>query len=284
MLICFIDKLLKEINMKVRIYYMFLSNQFWAERKVYEPCGMFTQNHMILLLLSIAILSVLLFISRNINNKQIKKITKMLAVFVTILELIKIYFNFYWGYTWINAWFPMAYCSIFIYALWLSGYGKGKWRRMGEVFLAGVSLVAGSTYLLFPSTALTIYPSGHYLSIYSMIFHTLMVYVGFIYICDLDIKLDVKAYKIYVKLYVPFAIVAIIINTLFNSNLMMIREPGNIPVKFLHTLYESTPWMYTILVFIVYLLVPYWLTSYLNRSIKKAKSKGQLKQMISQTN
>lgn len=284
MLICFIDKLLKVINMKVRIYYMFLSNQFWAERKVYEACGMFTQNHMILLLLSISILSILLFISRDINNNQIKKVTKGLAVFITILEAIKIYFNFYWGYTWINAWFPMAYCSIFIYSLWLSGYGKGKWREMGDVFLAGASIVAGSTYLLFPSTALTIYPSGHYLSMYSMLFHTLMVYVGFIYLCDLEIKLDIKSYKTYVKLYLPFAILAIILNTLFGSNLMMIREPGNIPVNFLHTLYESNPWGYTSLVFIVYLLIPYWFTAYLNKVIKKSRAKKKVDQMVGITN
>ena len=53
----------------------------------------------------------------------------------------------------------MWYCGIFIYSLWLSGYGKGKWRRMGDSFLAGASMIAGATYLVFPATALTIYPT-----------------------------------------------------------------------------------------------------------------------------
>ena len=86
------------------------------------------------------------------------------------------------GYTWINTWLPISFCSIFIYALWLSGYGKGKWKETGEAFIAGVSIVAGATYLLFPSTSLTIYPTWHYLCMYSMLFHTLMVYMGILYL------------------------------------------------------------------------------------------------------
>ena len=119
---------------------MYLLNQFWAPRKVYNPCGMFTYGHIVL--------SILLLNSRKITKSQIKNLTKVLSVFITILEAIKIYFNFYHGYTWINAWFPMSYCSLFIYALWLSGYGKGKYKKMGEVFIAGVAIVASGTYVI----------------------------------------------------------------------------------------------------------------------------------------
>lgn len=258
---------------------MFLLNQFWAERKLYEPCGMFTYGHMILLLLSIIILIGLLGISKNISKAQIKKVTRVVAVCITILEGIKIGFNFYFGYTWINAWFPMAYCSIFIYSLWLSGYGKEKWRKKGDVFLAGASIVAGGTYLIFPSTALTMYPMWHYLSMYSMLFHTLMVYMGVLYLCKLEIKLNKKLYKTYVKFYLFFALIALSFNNYFESNLMMLRDPGKIPVPFLQVLYTSTPWAYTFLVFIVYLIVPYWITVYLSRFTKISKSKQGLNQL-----
>ena len=168
---------------------MYLLNQFLAPRKVYNPCGMFTYGHIVLLVIAMLILSILLLNSRKITKSQIKNLTKVLSVFITILEAIKIYFNFYYGYTWINAWFPMSYCSLFIYALWLSGYGKGKYKKMGEVFIAGVAIVAGGTYLLIPSTSLTMYPMWHYLCMYSMLFHTLMVYMGILYLWKKEIKL-----------------------------------------------------------------------------------------------
>lgn len=82
---------------------MYLLNQFWAPRKVYNPCGMFTYGHIVLLLIAMLILSILLLNSRKITKSQIKNLTKVLSVFITILEAIKIYFNFYHGYTWINA-------------------------------------------------------------------------------------------------------------------------------------------------------------------------------------
>ncbi len=252
---------------------MFSLNQFWAPRKAYKPCGMFTYGHIILLLPCIALLNGLLHISKKITSQRILVITKVLAVLLTILEGIKIYFNFYWGYTWLNAWFPISYCSIFIYALWLSGFGKGKWKKAGDAFVAGGGIIGGIAFLLFPSTSLVIYPVGHYLCLYSMIFHTLMVYMGIIYICKLNIKLDKSLYMKYVAIYLFFAIFAIVFNTNFGSNLMMLREPANIPIPFLHELYSSTPWGYTAIVFLAYLFGPYGVTSYISKLIQKKQIK-----------
>lgn len=256
---------------------MFILDQFWAPRKAYEPVGMFTSGHMILLMLCLIMLVIIVFISRKIEASRIKAITRGMAILMTLLEGIKIYFSFYWGYTWLNAWFPIAYCSIFMYALWLSGYGKGKWREMGDAFLGGVCIVAGGAFLLFPSTSLMMYPMWHYLSLYSMFFHTLMIYTGIMYLWKLDIKLDKAKYKEYVKLYLFFAIIAIVLNTLFDSNLMLLREPFKIPIPFLHQLFKDSSWLYTTVVFLVYLFAPYWVTSYINEKIKQIKNKKSVK-------
>lgn len=104
----------------------------------------------------------------------------------------------------------MAYCSIFIYSLWLSGYGKGKYKEMGEAFLAGVSIIA------------------------------------------------------------------VMLNIYFGSNLMFLREPSSIPVPLLHSLYNAAPWGYTILVFLVYLVIPYFTTAYLNRFITYGNSEDYI--------
>ena len=75
---------------------MYLLNQFWSPRKLYEPCGMFTNGHIQLLLLSMFILSILLFKSKKITDSQIIKVTKVFAVLISALEVIKIYFNFHY--------------------------------------------------------------------------------------------------------------------------------------------------------------------------------------------
>lgn len=251
---------------------MIFLQHFWAPRKAFKPVGMFTEGHMFLLIICLSILVALVFSSRNIKKNTIEKITKLLAIVMVILEGIKVIYSFYWGYTWINAWFPIAYCSIFMYALLLRGYGKGKWKRIGEAFLAGGCIIGGTAFLLFPSTSLMMYPVFHYQCLYSMFFHTLMIYMGIMYIWKMDVEFNKNSYKDYCKIYLFFAVTAIILNTLFDSNLMLLKKPFKIPVLFVHKLFKDAPWLYTIFVFLVYLGGPYWITAYFTKVIRKRKN------------
>ena len=52
---------------------MDIFNQFWIPRKIYKPCGMFTEGHMILLLISVCVLTFLLIISIKITVENIDK-------------------------------------------------------------------------------------------------------------------------------------------------------------------------------------------------------------------
>lgn len=255
---------------------MIFFHQFWAPRKAFEPVGMFTEGHMFLLIICLAILLALVYSSRKFTISRIEKITKFLAIVMVILEGIKICYSFYWGYTWLSAWFPIAYCSIFMYALLLRGYGNGKWRAMGDAFLAGGCIIGGTAFLLFPSTSLMMYPVFHYQCLYSMFFHTLMIYMGIMYIWKMDVKFNKEGYKQYCKIYLFFGIIAVILNTIFNSNLMLLKKPFKIPVLFVHKLFKDAPWLYTIFVFLVYLFGPYWITAYFTKLIRKRRSKIEL--------
>ncbi|WP_195986501.1 YwaF family protein [Clostridium sp. D53t1_180928_C8] len=256
---------------------MFILNKFWAPKNMYECCGMFTRGHMILLLISIILLSILLFIFRNITIERVNIATKIMAIIITVLEGVKIYFNFYWGYKGINSWLPISYCSIFIYALWLSGYGKGNWKKSGQSFIAGCSVVAGGAYLLFPSTSLTVYPIWHYLCIYSMFFHTMMIYFGIIYIKKDIVKLDINNFNNYLRVFLIFGIIALTLNAIFNTNFMLLNNPFKIPISIIHKLYNSLPLGYTSLVFVIYLYIPYFITSFFVKAITKNKSSQKLK-------
>lgn len=255
---------------------MIFFQQFWAPRKAFEPVGMFTEGHMFLLIICLAILLGLVYSSRKFTTIRIEKITKLLAIVMVILEGIKICYSFYWGYTWLSAWFPIAYCSIFMYALLLRGYGNEKWRAVGDAFLAGGCIIGGTAFLLFPSTSLMMYPVFHYQCLYSMFFHTLMIYMGIMYIWKMDVKFNKEGYKQYCKIYLFFGVIAVILNTIFSSNLMLLKKPFKIPVLFVHKLFMDAPWVYTIFVFLVYLFGPYWITAYFTKVIRKRSSKVEL--------
>lgn len=262
---------------------MDIFNQFWVPRGIYKPCGMFTEGHMILLLISVCVLTFLLVVSIKITVEKIDILTKLFAVILTCLEGIKIFFNFYWGYTKVNYWFPISFCSIFIYALLMSGFTSGYLKKIGDSFITGVTVVAGGAYLLFPSTSLTVYPIGHYLCIYSMLFHTLMIYMGVLYLRKMYVSLNLCVFKKFVVIYLFFSVISIFINNISGSNLMMLASPANIPIKFLHILYGVNEWAYTGVVFLVYLFVPYWGTSYTVKIIKKviiSKKEKVLKSII----
>lgn len=240
-------------------------SMLFAPRDAYEACGMFTTGHMIMLFMSFALLVLLVLISKKMTKSAFHIIIRILAVLVVILELIKIGFNFSLGYTWLDAWFPISFCSIFIYALVLSGFTKGRLKEMGEAYLAGATIVAGFAFLLFPTTSLIQYPMWHYLSIHSMLFHTLMIYVGIMYMTKTDITLGQRELCNFIKLFSVFAILAVILNTAFHSNLMIMREPYNIPIPFLHVLYKNSPWGYTVIATLTYLLIPFTITALMFR-------------------
>lgn len=248
---------------------MFILNQFWAPKNMYEYCGMFTSGHMTLLLISIILLSILLFISRNITVERVNVLTKIMTPVITVLEGIKIYFNLYWGYRNINSWLPISYCSIFIYALWLSGYGVGKWKKSGQSFIEGCAIVAGGAYLLFPSTSLTVYPVWHFLCIYSMFFNTMMVYFGVVYIRKKILKLDIESFNSYIRIFLPISSIAFIFNTVLRTNFMLLSRPFKIPIPVIHKLYNYIPMGYTVLVFVIYLYGPYLSTVFFTRIISK---------------
>ena len=127
-----------------------MSSAFFAPLDQYPSAGMFTSAHLISLLVCFVIVGVCLLASRKMQWKTVMKLTKILAVIITLLELIKIGYNFYFGYTWLDAWFPLSYCSLFIYALWLSGYGKGVFKKLGDAFIIMGALLGGIGFFIFP--------------------------------------------------------------------------------------------------------------------------------------
>lgn len=232
----------------------------FAQKDKYPPCGMFTFSHFILLCLGLLLFVVLVKRSKHWDERTVLSFTKATAILVILLEGTKIAFNFFNGYTWIDAWVPISFCSIFIYALQISAHGKGILKQMGDAYLSGSAFVAGLVFLLFPSTSLMNYPAWHYLCLYSIFFHVLMMAFNVIYVRNLKMTVDFHHYKLYLALVCFFVAISLMINTTWESNLMLIRQPFNIPFPRIQSLFENTPFLYTLFAVISYSVVPYAVT------------------------
>ncbi|MBQ8322732.1 MAG: YwaF family protein [Clostridia bacterium] len=219
----------------------------------YPPCGMFTPAHLTVLALVLVLVAVGVHVCKNVSREKLKKITKIVAVAATLAEVAKITYNLAYGYTWLDAWVPLAFCSLFIYATLAAGFGKGIIEKLGAGFLLGGSPTAGLLFLLFPTTSLQMHPIYHFLCIHSMLFHGAMLWLGLAYILGGHFAVNGKTFGFYAAFCSAFALPALILNLTLGCNMMFLREPFNIPLRFVSLLYEFSHGLYTVLIFCAYL-------------------------------
>lgn len=221
-------------------------------------CGMFTLPHIIAIIVCIVLIGLAVYFTRRLSDKTVSIIVKSMAIFFVVLEACKIFFKFYHNNTqYLDFWFPLSYCSLFIYALLMCGFGKGFVKKLGTAFICGGCTVAGFVFIVVPVTSLMDHPIYHFLSIHSMLFHSCMVYLGIVFNTRKKMELTIGNYKYY-GIFVGAAIViSLILNPIFSCNLMILSMPINMPVELVNIIYENVPFVYTLGVAIVYAIIPF---------------------------
>ena len=227
---------------------------FFSSKDVnkYPPCGLFSLSHIISLIICIVIIGLFVYLKRKKSKEQIIKSTRVMAIIVTSLEFVKIFHSFYYGYTYLDSWFPLAYCSFLIYCLYFVGYGKGNLQKCGLVFLSGPAFIAGLGFLIFPTTSLADYPIFHYLCFYSLFFHSVMVYYAIMIYRTKAIDYKLTNTKYYLFLLYCFSIVAIAMDYIFECNMMFYYNPYNFPFQFVIDIYNISRILYTCVILLAY--------------------------------
>jgi len=241
---------------------------FFSPENTETASGMFTLPHILSLIFCLILIGVCVFYTRRLSDTSVLKITRILAIVFTAMEIIKIIYKFALGYTeYLDYYLPISFCSLFIYALWFSGYGHGKIKKLGDVFVSAGCLVGGLAFLIVPTTSLMVHHIFHYLSIHSMLFHSAMVYLGITYLLRNKVELN-KSALCYNLIYVGSGCaLAIILNLIFDSNLMILTAPINIPVKIVNDLAAKLPALYTVIASAVYLFIPYGVAVILQKCV-----------------
>lgn len=235
----------------------------------YKACGIFTLGHFILI--AITIVGILIAIRKTIkkDKNQVYKIIKTVTIIAWLLEIIKIIFSVRQNtFKAVNTYIPIYYCSILLYAGLLSSFAKGALKRVGDVSLATGSIIGGIVFIIYPSTSLPMYPVFHFLSIHSFLYHGLMIYLGILMNKTRYVDLKKEDAKYFASLILFMSVVALIVNNLFNGNLMFISH--NFPGTPIEILYKMTDGgiLFTIIMIVSQMTLPFYFSYYIIKKIQ----------------
>lgn len=247
---------------------------FFSKPGEYPPAGLFTYQHIILLVTTIILIGFFLFNSINKDSNKIKKIITINAIVLGILEIARIAFSLtYTSIDSLNGYMPLFFCSLFLYSAFFSAFSKGKLKRAGDVFIATGGLLGGLTFLICPSTSLPTFPAFHFLSLHSFLYHGTMVYMGLLYNMTNYISLKRSDLTLYSIMVGVLCLICIPLNKNFGSNLMFLSEP--LPGKLGKMVHQSLGAFFPIAVSLFHMYVPFEFV-YL---IRKCKEKKQIKKV-----
>ncbi|MBQ8344206.1 MAG: YwaF family protein [Clostridia bacterium] len=245
---------------------------FFGPEDTANACGMFTVPHIISLIVCLALVGVSIYMITKISDTSLIKITKILAIVFTVTEIIKIIYKIVYSYTeYLDYYLPISYCSLFIYALWFYGFGKGAIKKVGEAFIAGGCIVGGMAFLIVPATSLMMHPIFHYLSFHSMLFHSAMVVMGVTLLLRNKTELNKNTFLYFGAYVTSAAFIAIVLNLITSSNLMLLSFPLNIPIDFVNRVAAKIPALYTVVLYLIYLIIPYSVAVIIQKIIIKCK-------------
>ena len=245
---------------------------FFSKPGEYEPCGLFSVGHFILLVLSLSIVGIALYNTKNISKEKVKEIIKKSTIVLWILEIIKIIFNFAIG-NWVNPnnYIPLYYCSIILYAGLLSGWGKGVLKKVGDVFISTGAIIGGLFFLFCPNTSLPAYPMFHFISLQSFIFHGTMLYLGILVNITNYIDLRLSDIKYYASLITGISFISYIVNEKLGTNFMFISK--NFPNTPVEIIYNLTGKFFSFVMILIQVIGPFYVVYFVKYLIKKIKSK-----------
>lgn len=242
---------------------------FFSKIGEYPPAGLFTPEHIILLIITLSFIVFALAHSSEMSKDEVKKIIRISTVTLAILEVVRIGFALTYTKPFdLNGYMPLYFCSLFLYAGIFSSFAKGFLKRMGDVFIATGGILGGLVFLIFPSTSLSLFPAFHFMSIHSFIYHGFMVYLGILVNITDYVTLKKNDLVYYATLVGVLCFICLPLNRIFGSNLMFLSDA--FPGKLGRIIFQALGRFYPLLVSLFHMFVPFYFIYYV-REYKKKK-------------
>ena len=184
------------------------------------------------LAISMLLMIILLVILKNKSKRTVLNIIKVSAIFLLIFYIGKttwesIYDINYSGEFNINL-LPFDACSIIMLATLLAGFGKGKIKGYAECWLVTGGLLGGISAMVILN-AFNYYPFWSFGALYSMLWHFLMVFIGFLLVVTNYVEINYKTLLKGFAFHLIFSLIVILLDFIKNLDFMMYLNLGGIP-------------------------------------------------------
>ncbi|MGA0097664.1 MAG: hypothetical protein ACO3H6_03725 [Bacilli bacterium] len=238
---------------------MRLFSFFWhpshPEFSSLTPGGMLTPIHL-LFTLFLALIGWRMYRElKALPNKDRQRWYQYLAIGLIGLEIIRMGWNMLAS----DAWYakdvlPLYTCGIFVMIFPFYAFSKryGKWMKG---FIGLGSFLAGSFFLLLPSTGLGMFPLWHLNTWISSIMHLTMAVIGALFFFDQNETYTWKDILASTLIITFFAVISVIYNTLDpNTNFFFLANPlPNTPLTLLVDWFGQPG--YGISIYVLHLLI-----------------------------
>lgn len=217
--------------------------------------GMFGMPHVISVFLFIALGILALRLTRNFDKERVRGLHLIVAILITAMEVCKISLRIYKGQSY-DSWVPLYFCSLFIFALWLSLLKNEHLCRMGYAYMTMGGIVASVGFTLYPSTSFGMYPWWHPSVAYSFIFHFAMFVLGVLALTKGVYKPRKQDGLLYFIFIISACIPSVFINNSVNTNCMFLRHPFKLPL--LQELVDFSPVLYIAVMALLQSVAIFW--------------------------
>lgn len=236
---------------------------------------MYSPTHIFILVLCAVSIGTLVWQSRKMSKESVLRAIRVCSMVMWGMETAKIIFNLCIG----NAgspghYIPLYFCSIPLYCGLFSGYGRGKLKKIGDVFLIVGGITGGVGYMLSPCTTAGMYPAFHFITIQSFIHHSLMIYLSIVMVITDYAEIRLRDLYYYASTVFTAAVAAYIINAILGTNLMFVSQTN--PGTAVDLVYSLNPKWFSLNITFIQAVPPYFVVYSICRAYKKHKSENEL--------
>lgn len=244
-----------------------------------QICGLFTPTHVVVIALFLLLTILCLYLSRNMSQQKVKKTLLIIAIIMTILEVIKMAIRIY-KHESPNAWIPLYYCSLFLFAIWFIFCKSEFLQNIGYAFMSTGGLFASVSFIIYPSTSLMTLPVWHPGSIHSIVYHFLMTYCCCLVLMHKLYVPKIKHFWNYLILLTTASVLGMIVNECLGTNMMFLADPYALPV--LDKIVAYSKYLYALIAYLAQSVLLYFamfgvvklITNIINK--KKEKNNGAI--------
>ena len=230
--------------------------------------GMFSGWHFLFIAIFAVIVAFAVFVARRLSKKQVQTLLFWIAVSVTAAEIVKIALRVAAGRG-PDDWMPLFYCSLFLYAIWMTR-SKVQWiARTGFAYITMGGILAAALFTLYPSTSLALYPAWHPASIHSLLYHATMAFTGIVVLKTGAFVPNAKDSLLYGGFILAACFIAYFINEAWQCNCMFLHHAFMLPI--VSDLLEYSHALYILVVVFAQAVAMFWANYGVYKIIKRKK-------------